>query len=58
MQAQHLVQPIVGWFSLSLITAGIAQGKNRRGWVWWLLGFLTGPIALFCLVAFARKIER
>lgn len=40
----------VGWGTLSLINAGIAQGKNRSGLNWWLLSLLLGPIATFILV--------
>ena len=47
----------VGWGTLALITAGIAQGKNRSGGNWFLLGFLLGPIATFILVAFYDNLE-
>ncbi|HEY7886235.1 MAG TPA: antitermination protein NusB [Cellvibrionaceae bacterium] len=40
----------VGWFTLALINAGLAQGKNRRGLVWFLLSLLLGPIATLILV--------
>jgi len=40
----------VGWFTLAMIIAGIAQGKNRRGIVWFLLGLLLGPITLAVLL--------
>ncbi|MCG3087543.1 hypothetical protein [Sporosarcina cyprini] len=40
----------VGWGTLSLINAGIAQGKNRSGLNWFLLSLLLGPFATFCLV--------
>ena len=46
---------IVGWFSLSLIVAGIAQAKNRSGFGWRFFAIFTGPLALFCLVVFASK---
>ena len=46
----------VGWFTLSLIISGIAQGKNRAGLGWFALGFLFGPLALFFLVI-ADKIK-
>jgi hypothetical protein len=46
----------VGWFSLSLINAGLAQSKNRSGLLWWLLSLLLGPIATFILVAFCGKL--
>ncbi len=41
---------IVGWWTLALINAGIAQGKNRSGLNWFLLSILLGPIATFILV--------
>lgn len=40
----------VGWGSLALINAGLAQGKNRSGLVWFLLSLLLGPIATLVLV--------
>lgn len=42
----------IGWGTLALINAGIAQGKNRSGINWFLLSLLLGPIATFILVAF------
>ncbi|GEM_PF-6562619 len=41
---------VLGWGTLSLIIAGIAQGKNRSGLGWWLIGLLLGPIALVVLL--------
>jgi hypothetical protein len=46
----------VGWGSLALINAGLAQGKNRSGLNWFLLSLLLGPIATFCLVALCDKL--
>jgi hypothetical protein len=46
----------VGWGTLSLVNAGLAQAKNRSGLVWWLLSLLLGPIATFILVAFCDKL--
>ncbi len=40
-----------GWGTLSLINAGIAQGKGRSGLNWFLLSLLFGPVATFALVA-------
>lgn len=40
----------VGWGTLALINAGIAQGKNRGGLNWFLLSLLLGPVATFILV--------
>ncbi|HEX5050763.1 MAG TPA: hypothetical protein VFZ65_03225 [Planctomycetota bacterium] len=42
---------VVGWGTLSLINAGIAQGKCRSGMNWFLLSLLFGPLATFSLVA-------
>lgn len=47
---------IVGWGTLALINAGLAQGKNRSGFRWFLLSLLLGPIATFALVALAPKL--
>ncbi|UPG85584.1 antitermination protein NusB [Luteibacter aegosomatis] len=40
----------VGWGTLSLINAGLAQGKNRSGLLWWALSLVLGPIATLILV--------
>lgn len=42
----------VGWFTLALVNAGLAQGKGRSGLNWGLVSILLGPIATFLLVAF------
>jgi hypothetical protein len=49
-------QYAVGWGTLTLINAGIAQGKNRNGLNWFLISLLLGPIATFLLVAFFEKL--
>jgi len=46
----------VGWGTLALINAGLAQAKNRSGLNWFLLSIFFGPIATFVLVAFADKL--
>lgn len=46
----------IGWGSLALINAGLAQGKNRSGLAWFLLSLVLGPIATFILVAFCDKL--
>lgn len=46
----------VGWFTLALINAGLAQSKNRSGLLWWLLSVVLGPIATFLLVAFCGRL--
>lgn len=40
----------VGWLTLSMINAGLAQGKGRSGLIWWLVSLLLGPIATFLIV--------
>ncbi len=47
---------VVGWGTLSLINAGLAQGKNRSGLNWFLLSLVLGPIATFVLVALCDKL--
>lgn len=46
----------VGWGTLALINAGLAQGKNRSGLAWFLLSLLLGPVATFILVAFCDRL--
>jgi hypothetical protein len=40
----------VGWGTLSLINAGLAQSKGRSGLAWWLMSLFLGPIATFLIV--------
>lgn len=40
----------VGWGTLSLINAGLAQSKRRSGLIWFLLSLFLGPIATFLIV--------
>ena len=44
-------QYAVGWFTLALINAGLAQGKGRGGLAWWAVSLLLGPVANFLVVA-------
>lgn len=41
---------VVGWGTLSLINAGLAQSKRRSGLLWWLGSLLLGPVATFLIV--------
>lgn len=50
-----LEEYFVGWGTLSLINAGLAQGKNRSGLNWFLISLLLGPIATFLIVVFEKK---
>ena len=44
----------VGWGTLSLINAGLAQSKGRSGLLWWLLSLFIGPVATFLIVVLER----
>lgn len=44
----------VGWGTLALINAGLAQGKNRSGLGWFLLSLPLGPLATLALVVVPR----
>lgn len=43
-------QYFVGWGTLSLVNAGLAQGKGRSGLNWWLMSLLLGPVATLLIV--------
>lgn len=45
----------VGWGTLALINAGLAQGKNRSGMNWFLISLLLGPFATFLLVIMGKE---
>ena len=40
----------VGWGTLALINAGLAQSKNRSRLNWFLLSLLLGPVATLFVV--------
>lgn len=40
----------IGWGTLALINAGLAQAKHRSGLVWFLLSLPLGPIATLLIV--------
>jgi hypothetical protein len=40
----------VGWGTLALINAGLAQAKGRSRAAWFLASLLLGPIATFLIV--------
>jgi hypothetical protein len=44
----------VGWGTLALINAGLAQSKGRAGLAWWFISMLLGPIATFLIVVLER----
>ena len=39
-----------GWGTLALVNAGLAQGKNRSGLLWFFLSLLVGPLATLLIV--------
>ena len=43
-------QFFVGWGTLALINAGLAQGKGGSGLAWFLASLLLGPIATLLIV--------
>ncbi len=43
-------QYAVGWFTLALINAELAQAKGRSGLAWWLGSLLLGPIGTLLIV--------
>ena len=47
---QENAQYFVGWGTLTLINAGLAQAKGRCGLLWWLVSLFLGPIATFLIV--------
>lgn len=40
----------VGWGTLALINAGLAQCKRKSGLLWFFVSLLLGPLATFLLV--------
>jgi hypothetical protein len=40
----------VGWITLALINAGLAQSKNLSGRNWFLLSLILGPIATLAIL--------
>ena len=53
--AEHAQTYAIGWGTLSLINAGLAQSKDRSGLLWWFLSLFLGPVATFLLVVFVQK---
>jgi hypothetical protein len=47
-------QFLVGWGTLTLINAGLAQSKGRSGLAWWLLSLFLGPVATFFIVVLPK----
>jgi hypothetical protein len=47
----------VGWGTLALINANLAQVKGRSGLAWFFISLLLGPIATFLLAIMDRVIS-
>lgn len=45
----------VGWGTLALINAGLAQSKNRSGLAWFLASLFVGPLATFLIVVLEKE---
>ncbi len=43
-------QYAIGWGTLALINAGLAQGKRRSGLAWFLVSLFLGPVATLLIV--------
>jgi len=52
---QDQAQFFVGWGTLSLINAGLAQAKGRSGLMWWFTSLFLGPIATLLIVFLDKK---
>ncbi|MER2261562.1 MAG: hypothetical protein ABS934_06060 [Psychrobacillus sp.] len=48
-------QYFVGWGTLALINAGLAQGKNRTGLDWFFLSLILGPFATLILLFVEKR---
>jgi hypothetical protein len=46
---------VVGWGTLCLINAGLAQAKGRSGLLWGMLSLLLGPVATLLIVVLDRE---
>lgn len=45
----------VGWGTLALINAGLAQGKNRTGLNWFLVSLFLGPVSTLMLLFVEKR---
>ncbi len=42
------------WFVLAIVNAGLAEGKGRSRWYWFLISVFIGPIATALIVIWPR----
>ena len=45
----------VGWGTLALLNAGLAQAKGRSGLLWFLVSILFGPLVTLIIVLLPKK---
>ena len=45
----------MGWGTLSLVNAGLAQGKGRSGLGWWVASLFIGPLATLLIVVLPKR---
>ncbi|MEO7796820.1 MAG: hypothetical protein ABIY47_03730 [Opitutaceae bacterium] len=48
----------IGWGTLALINAALAQGKNRSALVWFVISAFVGPLATLILLFLAKAPEQ
>lgn len=48
----------VGWGTLALINAGLAQSKGRSRLAWFLASLLFGPLATFVIVVTDKPLPK
>ena len=45
----------IGWGTLALINAGLAQGKGRSGLLWFFVSLFLGPVATFLILLLNKE---
>lgn len=48
---------VVGWGTLAVINAGLAESKGRSRMAWFLASLLLGPVATFLIVVLDRPVS-
>jgi hypothetical protein len=51
---QQQAEYAMGWGTLALVNAGLAQSKERSGLAWWLVSLIIGPIATLLIVVLPK----
>ncbi|GAB6195080.1 hypothetical protein [Lysobacter xanthus] len=47
-----------GWGTLALVNAGLAQGKGRSGFLWFVGSLVLGPLATLLIVVLPATPQR